>query len=348
MRERAAAVWSFALVLLTGCQVPPPAPPSPPDEAALVTRLEARLQAIENQHHALLQRFAVGTDPSLAQAAGLEQTALLVRIAESLEGPRPAGQSDGTAQASDATARAKPLADQAVLRALQQALLVLEQQRSLLVENVANVAVPGYRRRSLRLSTELQQSTGIELPIARGLVTRQTTGAMQITERNLDVAIDGHGFYAVQPVAGPIAYTRNGAFLVSPDGLLVLGDGAVLQPPIRIPEDSLEVAIDPEGRVSVRTAGHPDRICQIGQIVLHAFVDADELEPIGGNLLQPRRADCRPRSGTPCDAGLGILKQGFLECSNVQLTEELLELGLVDRQLASLRLQMARLGVSAW
>ena len=56
---------------------------------------------------------------------------------------------------------------------------MLEQQRSLLVENVANVAVPGYRRRSLRLSTELQQSTGIELPIARGLVTRQTTGAMQ-------------------------------------------------------------------------------------------------------------------------------------------------------------------------
>ena len=128
----------------------------------------------------------------------------------------------------------------------------------------------------------------------------------------------------------------------------MLGDGAVLQPPIQIPEDTLEVAIDPEGRVCVRTAGNPDRSCQRGQIVLHAFVDTDELEPIGGNLLQPRHQDCRPRSGTPCDAGLGILKQGILERSNVQLVEELVELGLVDRQLATLRRQLARLGVFAW
>lgn len=348
MRERAAAACPFALVLLTGCRIPPPAPLPPTDEAALVARLEERLRIVENQQHALLQRLATHSDLSAAQIASLDQTALLVRIAESLEGPRPAGRTDGTAQASDATTKGKPLADQAVLRALQQALLVLEQQRSLLLENVANVPVPGYRRRSLQLSTELQQNTGIELPIARGIVTRQTTGALEITERVLDVAIDGDGFYTVLQADGRIAYTRDSHFLVSPAGKLVLGDGSVLQPPIQIPDDTLEVAIDPEGRVYVRTAGNPDQSCQIGQIVLHRFVDTDELEPIGGNLLQPRHADCRPRSGTPGEAGLGLLKQGFLERSNVQLVEELVELGVVERQLSTLRRQMARLGVFAW
>lgn len=346
MRERAAAAWSFAFVLLTGCSVPPPAPP--PTDEAVVARLEERLRILENQQHALLQRLAAHSDLSAEQIASLDQTALLVRIAESLEGSRPAGRTDGTAQASDATTKGKPLADQAALRALQQALLVLEQQRSLMLENVANVPVPGYRRRSLRLSTELQQSTGIELPIARGIVTRQTTGALEITERVLDVAIDGDGFYGVQQADGRIAYTRDSHFLVNADGQLVLGDGSVLQPPIQIPDDTLEVAIDPEGRVYVRTAGNPDQSRQRGQLVLHTFVDTDELEPIGGNLLQPRHADCRPRSGTPGEAGLGILKQGFLERSNVQLVEELVELGLVDRQLSTLRRQLARLGVFAW
>ena len=82
--------------------------------------------------------------------------------------------------------------------------------------------------------------------------------------------------------------------------------------------------------------------------MLHDFREADELEPRGDCLLQPRDGTVRSRSAAPCSDGLGMLKQGFLECSNVQLTEELLELGLVDRQLASLRRQMARLGVSAW
>lgn len=314
----------------------------------MVLRLEDRLLTLENQQHSLLQLLTTRTEPALEQAASHEQNALLVRIAESLEGPRTPSRADGPAQATDAAARAKPLADQAAVRALQQALLVLEQQRSLLLENMANAQVPGYRRRSLRLTTELQQSTGIELPVARGITTKPTTGTLVITERSLDVAIDGDGFYAVRQADGRIAYTRDSHFLVNPDGQLVLGDGAVLQPPIQIPEDTLEVAIDPEGRVCVRTAGNPDRNCQRGQIVLHAFVDTDELEPIGGNLLQPRHANCRPRSGTPCEGGLGILKQGILERSNVQLFEELVELGLVDRQLATLRRQMARLGVSTW
>ena len=85
-----------------------------------------------------------------------------------------------------------------------------------------------------------------------------TTGTLEITERNLDVAIDGDGFFAVTLPDGSTGYTRDGGFQVNADGKLVTGSGNILLPEITIPSDTLEISIDPEGRVSGRTAGSPD------------------------------------------------------------------------------------------
>lgn len=346
MRERAAAVWSFALVLFAGCQSPPIAPP-PPDDA--VAALGERVRWLEVERAQLVQLLAGQSGVHTAEpTAMLEQNALLARIAAGLEGLRDANAAGGKAQPTDAASARTPLADEAAVMAMQRALQTVEQQRNLLLENLGNVQTPGYRRRSLRMSTELQAGTGIELPVARGVTTTDSTGTLEITERTLDVAIDGRGFYAVRLPDDRIAYTRASSFHVAPDGQLVLVDGAVLQPPITIPPDTLDLSIDPEGRVTVRTASKPDLAAQLGQIVLHDFVDADELHPLGNLLLQPTRTDCRPRTSTPGCDGLGLLKQGFLERSNVQIVDELVELSLVNRQLGILRRQLARFGVFAW
>lgn len=350
MRERAAAVWSFALVLFAGCHSQPIAPPeTAPAANDEIAALGERVRALEAERMLFVQLLAGQSSvPAPEPTAVLEQNALLARIAAGLEGLRDANAARGKAQPADAASARTPLADEAAVMAMQRALQTVEQQRSLLLENLVNVNTPGYRRRSLRMSTELQAGTGIELPVARGVTTKDSTGTLEITERTLDVAIDGRGFYAVRLPDERIAYSRAGSLHVAPNGQLVLGDGAVLQPPITIPADTLDLSIDPEGRVTVRTASKPDLAAQLGQIVLHDFVDGDELQPLGNLLLQPTRTDCRPRTGTPGREGLGLLKQGFLERSNVQLVDELVELSLANRQLGVLRRQLAQFGVFAW
>lgn len=158
-----------------------------------------------------------------------------------------------------------------------------------------------------------------------------TTGTLEITERNLDVAIDGDGFFAVTLPDGTTGYTRDGSLHLNAEGRVVTGSGNVLLPEISVPNDALEIAIDPEGRVNVRTAGSPDTSTLLGQITLHRFINPSGMLAVGANVLRPSEASGQPITNTPGLQGLGLLKQGFVERSNVQIVNELVNLIVAQR-----------------
>ncbi len=158
-----------------------------------------------------------------------------------------------------------------------------------------------------------------------------TTGTLEITERNLDVAIDGDGFFAVTLPDGSTGYTRDGGLQINRDGKLVTGTGNILLPEITVPSDLLELSIDTQGRVSGRTAGSPDTATSFGDITLHRFVNASGMLAVGSNIMRPTEASGPPTTGTPGDTGLGLLKQGFVERSNVQIVNELVNLIVAQR-----------------
>ena len=145
------------------------------------------------------------------------------------------------------------------------------------------------------------------------------------------MAIDGDGFFQLQLPDGSQGYTRDGSFQLNADGKIVTGSGNVLLPEITVPSDTLEIAIDPEGRVNVRTAGNPDTSTLLGQLTLHRFVNPSGMLAVGSNVMRPTEASGQPISNTPGTTGLGLLKQGFVERSNVQIVNELVNLIVAQR-----------------
>lgn len=158
-----------------------------------------------------------------------------------------------------------------------------------------------------------------------------TTGTLEITERNLDIAIDGEGFFGVLLPDGSTGYTRDGGFQLNADGKIVSGNGNILIPEITVPSDTLEISIDPEGRVSGRTAGSPDTATSFGQLTIHRFVNPSGMLAVGANVVRPTEASGAPITSTPGSSGLGLLKQGFVERSNVQIVNELVNLIVAQR-----------------
>lgn len=152
-------------------------------------------------------------------------------------------------------------------------------------------------------------------------------GAPITTERQLDVMIEGLGFFQVGVEDGETAYTRAGNFSLNSDGELVLATdvGRRLEPNITIPDDAQTITIAPDGRVSVSIRGQaePD---EVGQIQLANFINPAGLNQIGENLFTESEASGPPIIGDPTQDQFGSLQQGRLESSNVDATFELIEL----------------------
>jgi flagellar basal-body rod protein FlgG len=219
----------------------------------------------------------------------------------------------------------------------------------MIANNIANVNTAGFKKSQASFedlfyvtlqSPGLARGAGGAVPIGtqigsgtrlNGTTKVFTTGTLEITERNLDVAIDGDGFFAVTLPDGNTGYTRDGGFHLNADGKIVTGSGNVLQPEITVPSDALEIAIDPEGRVNVRTAGSPDVSTLLGQVTLHRFVNPSGMLAVGANVLRPTEASGQPITNNPGQTGLGLLKQGFVERSNVQIVNELVNLIVAQR-----------------
>jgi len=220
----------------------------------------------------------------------------------------------------------------------------------MIANNIANVNTSGFKKSQASFedlfyvtlqAPGLARGTGDDaVPIGtqigsgtrlNGTTKVFTTGTLEITERSLDIAIDGEGFFSVTLPDGQTGYTRDGNFHLNADGKLVTGAGNVLVPEINVPSDTLEISIDPEGRVSGRTAGSPDTSTQFGQLNIHRFVNPSGMLAAGSNIMRVTEASGAPTTGTPGSSGLGLLKQGFIERSNVQIVNELVNLIVAQR-----------------
>lgn len=249
-------------------------------------------------------------------------------------------------RAVDATSRRRTDAEDASIQALREALAIVDRAQQVIVENITNLNTAGYKKRELRVTSERNERTGLMVPCTAHVTAVFTPGALEITERSLDVAIDGEGFFAIVLPDGSTGYTRDGGFHLNADGKIVSGDGCVVVPEITLPSDTLEISIDPCGMVMGRTACVPDSRTRVGRLELHRFLNPTGLLPVTANVLRPTEASGPPCTGQPGSNGLGVLKQGCIERSNVQLLNESVNLQVWRRQRAELRRALAAFGVS--
>ena len=214
--------------------------------------------------------------------------------------------------------------------------------------NLSNVNTTGFKKSKLEFQELLYQtmvdpgsgnSDGAKSPagLQVGLGVRSVAnqrifaqGNMQETKNPFDVAISGSGFLQVQMPSGEIAYTRDGSIKVSADGTLVTSGGFPLEPPITIPEGARDLIIDPSGRVSV-TLNDAAATEELGQIEMAKFLNEGGLRSLGNNLYQVSPASGEAEITIPGQNGVGTLAQGFLEASNVELVEEMVNMIVAQR-----------------
>ena len=216
-------------------------------------------------------------------------------------------------------------------------------QLDVISNNLANVGTAGFKRsravfedllyQTLRQpgaqsSQQTQLPTGLTLGTGvRPVATERifTQGNLQQTGNNLDVAVNGQGFFQVQLPDGTTAYTRDGSFHLDAQGQLVTSSGYALQPAITIPSNALTVTVARDGTVTVTQPGQATPT-QVGALQLANFINAAGLQSQGENLYLETAASGTPTTNTPGTNGLGTLSQGYVETSNVNVVEELVNM----------------------
>jgi flagellar basal-body rod protein FlgG len=218
-----------------------------------------------------------------------------------------------------------------------------QQRMAVISNNLANVNTTGFKRGRAVFEDLLYQNvrqvgaqstqdtrlpSGLSLGVGvRNVATEKlfTQGNLTSTDNSLDVAIQGRGFIQILMPDGTIGYTRDGSFKLNDQGQLVTASGYEVQPSINIPENAQSITIGSDGVVSATVPGDATP-SQVGTLELADFVNPAGLQPIGQNLFQETAASGSPRTGTPGLDGLGSLSQGFLESSNVNVVEELVNM----------------------
>ncbi len=227
----------------------------------------------------------------------------------------------------------------------------LETKLDVIANNMANINTTGFKKdranfedlfyRQLRLpgATDAdgsQTATGIEVGLGTRVSSTQTNhgqGAFETTNNPFDLAIEGKGFFSVTDPNGGSLYSRAGNFGVNAQGQLVLGSahtGWILEPSVSIPETAVDVVITDDGVVQYRTADSTT-LSNAGKLTLTSFINPDGLLKMGDNLFKETDASGTPTSATPGQNGLGHMRQGFLEASNVEPVNELIDLITTQR-----------------
>ncbi|MDO6705210.1 MULTISPECIES: flagellar basal-body rod protein FlgG [unclassified Photobacterium] len=153
-----------------------------------------------------------------------------------------------------------------------------------------------------------------------------TQGNTQTTNNAMDLMIEGDGFFQILLPDGNIGYTRNGQFTLNQEGQVVTsGGGYLLQPEIVVPEDAVAITVGTDGEVSARIRDQQENVI-LGQLTTVDFINPGGLEPIGQNLFLPTGASGDPQEGVPGLEGFGQMRQSMLETSNVNVTEELVNM----------------------
>jgi flagellar basal-body rod protein FlgG len=186
-----------------------------------------------------------------------------------------------------------------------------------------NIRQPGAQSSQLtQIPSGLQIGTGVR-PIAAERI--HTQGNLQQTNNQLDVAIQGAGFFQVLLPDGTTGYTRDGSFQTDNQGQLVTSNGFPVQPSITIPANATSITIGQDGVVSVTQPGTATAV-QVGSIQLATFIIPAGLESMGQNLYQETGSSGPPLANVPGTNGTGTVSQGFVETSNVNVVEELVNM----------------------
>ena len=236
-----------------------------------------------------------------------------------------------------------------MLRALYSAAAGMESQQmnlDVISNNLANVNTTGYKKSKVEFQELLydqtraagaEQGGGNLLPTSlevghgsRPVTTARvfTNGDLTQTGGQLDVAIQGNGFFQVQMPDGTVAYTRDGAFKTASDGRIVTSDGLPIQGGFQpVPAGTTNITISSNGEVTYATPSGSTNF----RVQMVRFNNPAGLESLGGNLYKETLASGTPELGNPAENGFGTLNQGYLELSNVKVVEEMVNLILAQR-----------------
>jgi flagellar basal-body rod protein FlgG len=216
-------------------------------------------------------------------------------------------------------------------------------QMDVIANNLANVGTNGFKRsravfedllyQTLRQpgaqsSQQTQLPSGLQLGTGVRPVTTErifTQGNLQQTGNSKDVAIQGQGFFQVLRPDGSTAYTRDGSFQTDFQGQLVTSSGYFIQPAIAIPPNSQSITIGRDGTVSVTTPESTVPV-QVGTVQLATFINPAGLQSVGENLYIETASSGTPNITNPGADGAGVLNQGYVETSNVNVVEELVNM----------------------
>jgi flagellar basal-body rod protein FlgG len=214
-----------------------------------------------------------------------------------------------------------------------------------IAQNVANLDTVGYRRNVVsfsEVSTAVTPTGTDSLDVVQAAVASRGAGALaavglstdtgQLTQtnRSLDVAIDGAGFIEVTRPDGSPAYTRAGSLKLNADGMLSLADGTLLANKIELPPDAQNITIGEDGKVTATVTGQTQAV-EFGRIDLVSFPNPSGLQGIGGSQFIATADSGSARAGSPNEDGRGAIKQGYVEGSNVQLTQEMVSMMVAQR-----------------
>lgn len=217
-----------------------------------------------------------------------------------------------------------------------------------IANNLSNVNTVGFKKSKIEFQDILYQriraagtesAAGSRIPVSlevgygtRPAATQRsfTMGSLQLSGNPLDLAIEGQGFLQVLLPDGTMAYTRDGSLKISADGQIVTSDGFYLQPNITIPADAADISISADGILAVLIPGDPEPQ-EMGQFELAKFINPAGLQSIGHNLFTGTVASGDPILGNPALEGFGRINQGYLEMSNVDIVEEMVNMIIAQR-----------------
>ena len=218
-----------------------------------------------------------------------------------------------------------------------------QSQMDVISNNLANVSTNGFKgsravfedllyqtvrqpgaqsTQQTELPSGLQQGTGVQQVATERLYTQ---GNLQQTGNSKDVAIDGQGFFQVQMPDGTTSYTRDGSFQTDAQGRLVTSSGYPLIPGITLPNNATSLTIGSDGVVSITTPGNTANV-QIGTLQLATFINPTGLQSLGENLFAETASSGAPNVTQPSLNGAGKLQQGYVEASNVNVVQELVNM----------------------